>query len=230
MVNKSIGANPVFATIHQGATMELKGEVLINAERTRVWHALNDPHVLMRCIPGCESVEVTSPTERHVRVLLKAGPVRARFVGKITLSDVVPDSSCVMHFEGSGGNAGSATGKSSVQLTTRGENTQVEYTATAAVAGKLGQIGARMLDAAAKQMADQFFSKLARTLNGDDVTDAIRPATAAHSAGHAATSHVTPHHTHSSEGGTSSELTRVLWFVLGSLATGFGVWLGTVLK
>ena len=217
--------------------MELKGEVLINAERTRVWQALNDAHVLMRCIPGCESVEITSPTERHVRVLLKAGPVRARFVGKITLSDVVPDSSCVMHFEGSGGNAGSATGKSSVQLTTQGDNTRVEYTATAAVAGKLGQIGARMLDAAAKQMADQFFSKLARSLNGDDATDAIRaPSHAASATGgthHAATnsaSHTGTHASASASGGVSSESTRVLWFVLGSLATGFGVWLGTVLK
>jgi len=211
--------------------MELKGEVLINAERTRVWQALNDAHVLMRCIPGCESVEITSPTERHVRVLLKAGPVRARFVGKITLSDVVPDSSCVMHFEGSGGNAGSATGKSSVQLTAQGENTRVEYTATAAVAGKLGQIGARMLDAAAKQMADQFFSKLARSLNGDDATDAIR--TPAHAAPAATHTTQQTHHTQTSqhEGpGLSSESTRVLWFVLGSLATGFGVWLGTVLK
>lgn len=211
--------------------MELKGEVLIHAERTRVWQALNDAHVLMRCIPGCESVEITSPTERHVRVLLKAGPVRARFVGKITLSDVVPDSRCVMHFEGSGGNAGSATGKSSVQLTSQGEHTRVDYTATAAVAGKLGQIGARMLDAAAKQMADQFFSKLARSLNGEDATDAIRaPGHASHAP--AGETHAKAHAASSGHegGGLSSESTRVLWFVLGSLATGFGVWLGTVLK
>jgi len=224
--------------------MELKGDVLIHAERARVWQALNDPHVLMRCIPGCESVELTSPTERHVRVLLKAGPVRARFVGKITLSEVSPEHGCVMHFEGSGGNAGSASGKSSVQLTTQGEHTLVNYTATAAVAGKLGQIGARMLDAAAKQMADQFFGKLATTLNGDEAQAASHttgPDT--HHAGASTSTSLQPvatAHTHPSHPGAhaplvagssvASESTRVLWFVLGSLSTGFGFWLAHVLK
>lgn len=216
--------------------MELKGNVLIHAERARVWLALNDAHVLMRCIPGCESVELTSPTERHVRVLLKAGPVRARFVGKITLSEVTPEHGCVMHFEGSGGNAGSASGKSSVQLTTQGEHTLVNYTATAAVAGKLGQIGARMLDAAAKQMADQFFGKLAITLNGEADQDthhaaaftstSLQPVATAHAHHNAPAAH-----THVATGSSvASESTRVLWFVLGSLSTGFGFWLAHILK
>ena len=222
--------------------MELKGEVLINAERTRVWQALNDPHILMRCIPGCESVEVTSPTERHVRVLLKAGPVRARFVGKITLSEVVPDSGCVMQFEGSGGNAGSATGKSTIALSSQDDGTRVHYTATAAVAGKLGQIGARMLDAAAKQMADQFFGKLARTLNGEDVSEPTAAGAHASAVSHmtatngaatngTSTNAATTQSAHSlAASAHASESTRMLWFVLGSLATGFGVWLGSVLK
>ncbi|NQW80247.1 MAG: carbon monoxide dehydrogenase, partial [Polaromonas sp.] len=75
--------------------MELTGEVRIAAPRESVWQALNDERCLMQCIPGCEAVEITSPTERHVRLLVKAGPVRARFVGNITLSDVIPNSACV---------------------------------------------------------------------------------------------------------------------------------------
>ena len=142
--------------------MELNGEVRIAAPRESVWNALNDERCLMQCIPGCEAVDVTSPTERHVRLLVKAGPVRARFVGKITLSDVTPNSACMMNFEGSGGAAGMATGKSSVQLSDDSGGTLVRYTATASVGGKLGQIGARMLDAASKQMADQFFTRLAK--------------------------------------------------------------------
>ena len=130
--------------------MELTGEVRIAAPRERVWHALNDARTLMACIPGCEEVEITSATERHVRLLVKAGPVRARFVGKIVLSDVFAGSACVMNFEGSGGTAGMATGRSSVQLLDDGDGTVVRYTATASVGGKLGQIGARMLDAASR--------------------------------------------------------------------------------
>ncbi len=215
--------------------MELTGEVRINAPRERVWHALNDARTLMACIPGCEEVEITSPTERHVRLLVKAGPVRARFVGKITLSDVVAGSACVMNFEGSGGTAGMATGKSSVQLRDDADATVVHYTATASVGGKLGQIGARMLDAASKQMADQFFKRL-----GQELSDGPTPssATAATDLTTPISDAATPPPTRASASYTAtasapaplSEGTRLLWFACGCAATGFGVWLASVLR
>ena len=200
--------------------MELTGEVRIAAPRERVWHALNDARTLMACIPGCEEVEISSPTERHVRLLVKAGPVRARFVGKITLSDVLDGSACVMNFEG-----------------------VVHYTATASVGGKLGQIGARMLDAASKQMADQFFKRLSQEL-GDGPAAASANAAATAPAALAAvaepTSGTTTHPTRTSASHTApaptpatallSEGTRVLWFACGCAATGFGVWLASLLR
>jgi len=212
--------------------MELTGEVRIHAPRERVWLALNDARTLMACIPGCEEVDITSPTERHVRLLVKAGPVRARFVGKITLSDVVAGSACVMNFEGSGGTAGMATGKSSVQLRDDGDATVVRYTATASVGGKLGQIGARMLDAASKQMADQFFKRLGQELGDGQTRDsatALEPTAPAHATG-THTSH-SPHSHHSAPAGVSlSEGTRLLWFACGCAATGFGVVLASWLR
>ena len=205
--------------------MELTGEVRIAAPRESVWQALNDEHCLMQCIPGCEAVEITSPTERHVRLLVKAGPVRARFVGKISLSDVLPNSACVMNFEGSGGAAGMATGKSSVQLSDDNGGTLVRYTATASVGGKLGQIGARMLDAASKQMADQFFTRLGKILSAEPVeTASAMPVEAVKQQ-----RQVAPTYRQESPS-TSSEGTRVLWFALGCLATGFGFTLAHFLR
>ena len=205
--------------------MELTGEVRIAAPRESVWHALNDERCLMQCIPGCEAVEITSPTERHVRLLVKAGPVRARFVGKITLSDVTPNSACVMNFEGSGGAAGMATGKSSVQLSDDNGGTLVRYTATASVGGKLGQIGARMLDAASKQMADQFFTRLSKILSADaEHTAAAVPDASVKAPQQAAPTYRQETTSHTGEG------TRVLWFALGCLATGFGFTLAHFLR
>ena len=220
--------------------MELTGEVRVAAPRESVWHALNDERSLMQCIPGCEAVEISSPTERHVRLLVKAGPVRARFVGKITLSDVLAGSACVMNFEGSGGTAGMATGRSSVQLIDDAGGTLVRYTATAAVGGKLGQIGARMLDAASKQMADQFFSRLGQLLapgaapapqgtgpssapaapDSPDVAGAPAPRTSP-------VSHALPA---TATAPAASEGTRLLWFAMGSLATAFGFVLARLLS
>ena len=94
--------------------MELTGDVVINADRTRVWMALNDPVVLTACIPGCEAVEQVGPLEKTARMMVKVGPVRAKFSGRILMSDVIEAERCAMTFEGSGGAAGMARGRSQV--------------------------------------------------------------------------------------------------------------------
>ncbi len=138
--------------------MELSDDILIDAPRERVWWALNDLDVLRASITGCEEIAQVSPTEMQVGVRIKLGPVRARFAGKILMSDVRVEEGCVLHFEGTGGAAGFAKGRSTVTLSSEGPATRLGYTASASIGGKLGQVGGRMIDAAAKQMADQFFT------------------------------------------------------------------------
>lgn len=147
--------------------MELEGEQLILAQRQHVWDALNDPNVLLKCIPGCEELKKISDNELEARLLAKVGPVRARFNGKVMISDQVAPSSYTLHFEGSGGAAGIAKGRSVVTLHADGDHTRLHYTVQASVGGKLGQIGGRLIDASAKKMASDFF----RTFN-----DQVAPA------------------------------------------------------
>lgn len=210
--------------------MELNGEVAIPAPRERVWAALNDASVLQACIPGCEEVVDESPTVRKARVMVKVGPVRARFHGTVTLSEVDAPGRCVMGFEGSGGAAGMASGRSQVELHAQGEATRLTYTVKAAVGGKLGQIGGRMIDASAKQLADQFFEALRLHLSPQEavavppaemqaVAAAPEPAAAARPAALPAPGSQAP----------AGEGSRILWFLLGAGATAFGVWLGKVL-
>ena len=137
--------------------MELQGEQIIRATRERVWQALNDPAVLVKCVPGCESIDKVSDTETHARMLAKIGPVRARFDGKITMSEIEVPAGCTLSFEGSGGAAGMAKGKSVVTLLEQPDGTCLRYTVQASVGGKLGQIGGRLIDASARKMADDFF-------------------------------------------------------------------------
>lgn len=213
--------------------MELAGEVLIGVPPQKVWAALNDADVLRRCIPGCEEVRQISPTETHTRVLLKMGPVRARFVGKILMSDVRPAEGCTLNFEGSGGAAGFARGSSVVSLVAQQDGTRLQYSASASIGGKLGQIGGRMIDASAKQMADQFFGSFRSLLDGDDSAAGDTFASAGASTVPAATMAAGTARTHDTslglQGATPSTVTgeaiRVLWFVLGMASTGFGVWL-----
>ena len=194
--------------------MELAGEVIIGVPPQQVWAGLNDAEVLRQCIPGCEEVQQITPTETHTRVLLKMGPVRARFVGKILMSDVRPGEGCTLNFEGSGGAAGFARGSSVVALTPEGSGTRLHYSASASIGGKLGQIGGRMIDASAKQMADQFFNAFRACLDAPALADAgtVASASAPTPIGIAASA-------------IGSESVRILWFVLGAASTGFGVWL-----
>src|SRR5512134_1018921 len=141
--------------------MDFTGEYRIAAPREAVWRALNDPDVLARAIPGCESIEKLSDTEFTARVAAKIGPVSARFGGKVTLSDLDPPNGYRISGEGQGGGAGFAKGGATVKLEADADATILRYTVNANVGGKLAQIGSRLIDATARKMAEEFFSRFA---------------------------------------------------------------------
>lgn len=137
--------------------MDMSGEQIIPAPRDMVWAALNDPEILKQAIPGCEVIEKHSDTELSATVVAKVGPVKATFKGKVTLSDIDAPNGYTISGEGQGGAAGFGKGGAKVSLTEVPEGTKLSYTANAQVGGKLAQIGARLVDGAAKKMADDFF-------------------------------------------------------------------------
>lgn len=156
--------------------MELTGEQLIPAPRQAVWDAINDPEILRQCITGCESVTKTSDTDFEAAVLVKVGPVKARFKGKVTLNDLDPPSSCTISGEAQGGvAAGFGKGSAKVQLADAdGGATRLTYAVNAQVGGKLAQIGARLIDGVAAKMAEDFFVKFNQIVGGSgaDTADA----------------------------------------------------------
>ena len=152
--------------------MDMSGEYVISAPRKAVWEALNDPEILKQCIPGCESVDKTSDTEFEAKVTAKVGPVRAKFRGKVTLSDINPPNGYTISGEGSGGAAGFAKGGAKVSLSDDPEGTKLSYSVDATVGGKLAQIGSRLIDSTAKKMANDFFSSFADLVISDTNSDA----------------------------------------------------------
>lgn len=144
--------------------MEMSGEQMIALPQQQVWEALNDPQVLKQCIPGCEAVEKTADAEYNMTMVAAIGPVKARFSGKLTLTDVVPPSTYTLNFEGTGGVAGFGKGSCLVTLNSEAPGTKLTYNAKAAVGGKIAQIGSRLISGAAKKLADQFFVKFNQAL------------------------------------------------------------------
>lgn len=139
--------------------MEMKEEIRIAAPREKVYAALNNPEILMQAIPGCESLEKTSETEMTATVVLKVGPVKAKFKGEITLSDLNPPQGYTITGQGKGGPAGFAKGGATVNLEADGNATIMSYDVKVNVGGKMAQLGGRLIDSTAKKLAGQFFSK-----------------------------------------------------------------------
>jgi len=145
--------------------MDMTGERRIPAPRSKVWEALNDPAVLKASIPGCESLEKLSDNEMKATAAVKIGPIAARFSGRVELSDIDAPNGYTISGEGQGGVAGFAKGGAKVTLADDGPGTLLNYDVKAQVGGKIAQLGARLIDATAKQMADNFFDRFAALLS-----------------------------------------------------------------
>src|SRR6187397_852294 len=144
--------------------MTMTGEVQLPASRDVVWAKLNDPDVLKACIPGCEELNKSSDTEFQAVATTKIGPVKAKFKGKVHLTDLDPPNGYKISGEGDGGIAGFAKGGAVVGLVPKDGGTLLTYNVEAQIGGKLAQIGQRLVNGAAKKMADDFFQKFAASV------------------------------------------------------------------
>ena len=144
--------------------MTMSGEVQLAATRDRVWAMLNDPLVLKSCIPGCEQLDLNDNNEFQAVATIKIGPVKARWKGKVRLSDLDPPNSYRISGEGEGGVAGFAKGGATVALSDRDGGTLLTYNVEAQIGGKLAQLGQRLVNSAAKKTADDFFLKFAEAV------------------------------------------------------------------
>ena len=181
--------------------MEMTGDQLIPLAQNDVWRGLNDPEVLKQCIAGCETVEKTAENEYRIALTAAVGPVKAKFTGKLALSDLDPPNSYSIAFEGSGGAAGFAKGSAQVKLATEGSATRLNYSAKANIGGKLAQIGSRLVDGVAQKMAGDFFDKFNKVMGESTGAAPAAP-----------------------QAGAEGELFNPLWIVGGTLAVMLIIW------
>jgi carbon monoxide dehydrogenase subunit G len=139
--------------------VDMQGTRPLAVTQQQAWEALNDPEVLKICIPGCEKFELTGENTYAVGTAIKIGPVAARFNGRVVLSDIVPPQSYKLSFDAQGGVAGFGKGESAVMLKPHGTGCELSYTVHSTVGGKIAQLGQRLIDGAAKSLAEDFFRR-----------------------------------------------------------------------
>ncbi len=148
--------------------MELKDDITINAPKSVVYAALNDPEVLRQCIPGCEELIKHSDTDLEAKVVLKVGPVKAKFSGAVVLDTAGAPDAFSLTGQGNGGAAGHAKGGADVTLEEVDGQTILRYDAKAEIGGKLAQLGSRLIQSTAKKLAANFFTKFADVVENVD--------------------------------------------------------------
>lgn len=159
--------------------MQQSGEYRIGAPVSAVWQALNDPDVLARCIDGCQSMERTGDNAFRANVRARIGPVSALFAAEVAMADVVPPRSYTLQASVKGGPAGFGKGTAKVALSEDGAGTLLRYDVDGSVGGKLAQVGQRLIDGAARKMADDFFAKFGEIVAPGAVEAAPAEAAAA---------------------------------------------------
>ncbi|PQV45210.1 CoxG family protein [Paraburkholderia sp. BL21I4N1] len=150
--------------------MELTDTHTLPVSQQRTWDALNDTDMLRACIPGCESIDPDGENAYLVALSASVGPVKARFKGRMQLTDIDAPNGYSIVFEGQGGAAGFAKGNAHVTLEADGDAaTRLSYAASAQVGGKLAQIGSRLVDGAARKIAGEFFKRFGALVSGEGV-------------------------------------------------------------
>ena len=139
--------------------MDLSDEIFIKAPQDVVYAGLNAPEILKQCIPGCEELIKHSDTELEAKVVLRVGPVKAKFGGNVVLDPSNAPGGFSLSGEGNGGLAGFAKGGADVELEEQDGGTLLRYTAKVEIGGKLAQLGSRLVTSTANKLSKKFFEQ-----------------------------------------------------------------------
>src|SRR5712691_8042297 len=148
--------------------MKLTLTSVVPADRARVFAALIDPDVLRRCIPGCETFTAKGPDTYEAMLKIGVAGLKGTYSGKAAIRDKQPPGSLTMSFEGKGG-PGFVRGSAAITLGPEAGGsaaTRVAADVDLQVGGLIAAVGSRLVEAAAKRLADDFFRQLSSDLTG----------------------------------------------------------------
>ncbi len=143
--------------------MKFTATHIIPAPRDKVFAMITDPAVLQRCIEGCEKMVRTSEDNYDAHLKIGVAGLKGNYVGKVQLKDKQLPESYTLLIEGKGG-PGFLKGTARIQLTDKGNETELHCDAEAQVGGMIAAIGSRLVEAIGKKMMDSFFKKFAESV------------------------------------------------------------------
>jgi uncharacterized protein len=140
--------------------VKISGSYTLPLPRERAYQIMQDPEILARAIPGCESLEKIGPDEYRMKMIMALASLSGAFEGKVRITEQTPPESFRLVVEGSG-RVGFVKGDGLLKLSPVEGGTEVSYEGDAQVGGTMAAVGQRLIDGTAKMMIKKFFEKLA---------------------------------------------------------------------
>jgi carbon monoxide dehydrogenase subunit G len=143
----------------QECAVNLAGTFTFAAPRAAVWRVLNDPAVLQRHMPGCESLELIGPDEYKATLKIGVAAIKGTYTATLRIKDRTELEGYTLAVEGSGG-PGFVKGEGRVTLAEEGAGTVLTYQGDLQVGGLIARVGQRLLAGITDRMTREFFESL----------------------------------------------------------------------
>lgn len=140
--------------------LEMKGECALPVSQTELWRLLNDPAVLAKIIPGCNTVRLVGIDRYEMGLKLQVGSVSGEYMGSVEILDKQEPLHYLLAIEGQG-SIGFMKGSAAFDLEQQGEGASLlRYAGNAEVGGVVAGVGQRVLSGVAKFLAGRFLKAL----------------------------------------------------------------------
>ncbi len=145
--------------------MLLKGDVIIQAPRKKVWDFLTDPNQIGQCVPGVEKIETIEEMKRyHGVVSVGLGSVKARFSGEVEILELDEPNRAKLKAHGTAtGSAADAISEMSLSDGPDG-STLVHWTADVNVSGQLTSLVSRLMVPVSQKLASVFYDEVRKRI------------------------------------------------------------------
>lgn len=140
--------------------MKIAGTYTLPVPQQQAYDLMQDPEVLAKAMPGCESLDRIGPDEYRMKMKMAMASLSGAFDGKVRITDQAPPSSFKLVVEGNG-KIGFMKGEGLLKLAAVEGGTEVAYDGDVQVGGTIAAVGQRLIDGTAKMLIKRFFEKLA---------------------------------------------------------------------
>lgn len=138
--------------------MKIADSFTVDAAPDAVWLAITDPAVVAACLPGCEAIEMISPTAYKAAIRVEVGPIKTRFQVEVELVEQQAPTFVRCTTRGEEGTRASMLQATSEMTLSpvNGSRTEVAYGSEVQVTGRLGKFGLGVMKKKAESLSRTF--------------------------------------------------------------------------